>query len=181
MTIATRNGCDLCVAMHTARLPRWARRRGASSRALRSTPRPLPDQRLEAVRMFTPRVWTPLVTLGDEALQAFLDSGFTTPNALEIVLGIGAYTMSTLANRLTGAPVDEQLRAYRLTPWLGAHRPGLITPSDGPIHGGAARQHRARTGARALTGARGQRTGAGGRKVSRRRRCRGRGPRRCRR
>jgi len=30
-------------------------------------------------------------------------------NALEVVLGIGTYTMSTLANRLTGAPVDDQL------------------------------------------------------------------------
>ena len=38
--------------------------------------------------------------------------GFTRRNALEIVLGIGALTLSTLANRLTGAPVDEQLRAF---------------------------------------------------------------------
>jgi hypothetical protein len=29
-----------------------------------------------------------------------------------VVLGIGTYTMSTLANRLTGAPVDEPLREY---------------------------------------------------------------------
>jgi hypothetical protein len=28
------------------------------------------------------------------------------------VLGIGTYTLSTLANRLTGAPVDEPLRAF---------------------------------------------------------------------
>jgi hypothetical protein len=31
---------------------------------------------------------------------------------LEVVLGIGTYTMSTLANRLTRAPLDEQLRAF---------------------------------------------------------------------
>jgi hypothetical protein len=29
-----------------------------------------------------------------------------------VTLGIGAYTMSTLANRLTGAPVDPQLAAF---------------------------------------------------------------------
>jgi hypothetical protein len=28
---------------------------------------------------------------------------------LDVVLGIGTYTMSTLANRLTRAPLDEQL------------------------------------------------------------------------
>jgi hypothetical protein len=35
-----------------------------------------------------------------------------TRNRCHIVLGIGTYTMSTLANRLTGAPVDDQLAAY---------------------------------------------------------------------
>jgi hypothetical protein len=28
------------------------------------------------------------------------------------VLGIGTYTMSTLANRLTGAPLDEQFSEF---------------------------------------------------------------------
>jgi alkylhydroperoxidase family enzyme len=50
--------------------------------------------------------------VGDEALRAFLASGYTRQNALEVVLGIGTYTMSTLANRLTGAPVDDQLSAF---------------------------------------------------------------------
>jgi hypothetical protein len=31
-------------------------------------------------------------------------------------LGIGTYTMSTVANRLTGAPVDDQLAAYAWQP-----------------------------------------------------------------
>ncbi|HET9079849.1 MAG TPA: hypothetical protein VFO01_04960 [Trebonia sp.] len=42
----------------------------------------------------------------------FLARGFTRRNALEVVTGIGAYTLSTLANRLTGAPVDEELKAF---------------------------------------------------------------------
>jgi hypothetical protein len=46
------------------------------------------------------------------AAPAFLASGYTKQNALEVVLGIGTYTMSTLANRLTGAPVDDALRAF---------------------------------------------------------------------
>jgi AhpD family alkylhydroperoxidase len=113
MTIATRNGCHICVAMHTARLTAL----GADPdlvAALRDADRtgPLPDQRLEAIRAFTLRVLATAGDVGDAALRDFLASGYTAQNALEVVLGIGTYTMSTLANRLTGAPVDEQLAAY---------------------------------------------------------------------
>ncbi|MXG26299.1 hypothetical protein GRQ63_11465 [Streptomyces sp. YIM 132580] len=38
--------------------------------------------------------------------------GYTEQNALGVVLGIGAYTLSTLANRLTGAPVDAPLASF---------------------------------------------------------------------
>ena len=50
--------------------------------------------------------------MGDEALRSFLASGYTAQNALEVVLGIGTYTISTLANRLTGTPVNDQLTAF---------------------------------------------------------------------
>ena len=110
MTIATRNGCRLCVAMHTARLTALdadaeliaALRMGAA----------LADPRLDAVRVFTVRVLERAGDVGDDALRAFLAHGYTEQNALEVVLGIGTYTMSTLANRLTGAPVDEPLREF---------------------------------------------------------------------
>lgn len=73
---------------------------------------PLRDGSLEALRRFTRQVLDTAGDVGDTALRDFLASGYTTRNALEVVLGIGTYTMSTLANRLTGAPVDEQLAAY---------------------------------------------------------------------
>jgi ribosomal-protein-alanine N-acetyltransferase len=113
MTMATRNRCHICVAMHTARLTAL----GADPdliEALRDPDRaePLPDERLDAVRVFALRVLDTAGDVGDQALQDFLAAGYTTQNALEVVLGIGTYTMSTLANRLTGAPVDDQLAAY---------------------------------------------------------------------
>ncbi len=110
MTVATRNGCHICVAMHTARLAAL----GASpelTAALREAA-PLPDERLDAIRVFTLRVLDTAGDAGDQALRDFLARGYTTQNALEVVLGVGTYTMSTLANRLTGAPVDDQLAAY---------------------------------------------------------------------
>jgi AhpD family alkylhydroperoxidase len=113
MTVATRNRCHICVAMHTARLNALGADPGLIE-ALRDADctEPLPDERLDAVRVFTLRVLDTAGDVGDQALRGFLVAGFTTQNALEIVLGIGTYTMSTLANRLTGAPVDDQLAAY---------------------------------------------------------------------
>jgi len=72
----------------------------------------VPGPRLAAVREFTLRVLETAGDVGEPALRDFLAHGYTERNALEVVLGIGTYTMSTLANRLTGAPVDEQLREF---------------------------------------------------------------------
>jgi hypothetical protein len=39
----------------------------------------------------------------DEEIEEFLAAGYTTRNALEVMLGIGTYTMATFANRLIRA------------------------------------------------------------------------------
>ena len=59
---------------------------------------PVPDARLEAARAFAVRVLDTAGDPGEAALGEFL--------------GIGAYTLSTFANRLTGAPVDEPPSAF---------------------------------------------------------------------
>ena len=110
MTVATRNGCHICVAMHTAALT--ALDAGPELIAALRGSEPLGDEHLDAIRVFTLRVLDTAGDVGDAALRDFLACGYTTQNALEVVLGIGTYTMSTLANRLTGAPVDEELAAY---------------------------------------------------------------------
>jgi AhpD family alkylhydroperoxidase len=125
MTIATRHDCHVCVAMHTGRLtalgadtPVITALRGgtapgtAPENGTHGTSLPLTDPALEAVRLFTLRVLDSAGAVGDDALSEFLTHGYTPRNALEIVLGIGTLTMSTLANRLTGAPVDEPLAAF---------------------------------------------------------------------
>jgi AhpD family alkylhydroperoxidase len=109
LTVATRNGCHICIAMHTAKLAAL----GASPEvtgALREA-KPVPDERLAAAQSFALDVLSTAGAVGEESLAAFLAHGYTTRNALEVVFGIGTYTMSTLANRMTGAPVDYQLAA----------------------------------------------------------------------
>jgi AhpD family alkylhydroperoxidase len=104
MTMATRNGCELCVAMHTGTLVRLDA--DADLVADLRAGRPLREARLEAVRIFTVRVLETAGAVPDEEIAAFQDAGFTLQNALEIVLGIATYTLSTLTNRLTRAPMD---------------------------------------------------------------------------
>lgn len=109
MAVATRNGCHLCVAMHSARL----RGLGAGPELIRALAEeePLDDAQLDAVRRFTLEVLDTAGAVADEPLRSFLAAGYTARNALEVVLGVGAYTMSTFANRMTRAPIDEQLAA----------------------------------------------------------------------
>jgi AhpD family alkylhydroperoxidase len=113
MTIAARNDCHVCVAMHTAKLTSL----GANAdliAALRDQ-RAVENQRLEAIRVFTLDVIANAGAVSAGSLRNFLAHGYTSQNALEVVLGIGAYTMSTLANRMTQAPLDEQLKPFAWT------------------------------------------------------------------
>ncbi|MFC8271327.1 carboxymuconolactone decarboxylase family protein [Streptomyces sp. NPDC057271] len=87
LTVATRNQCRLCIGIHEAKLATLG-------------PAEHPE-RLEAVREFTHRLLAASGAVSDEELERFLGFGYTRQNALEVVLGIGAYTLSTLANRLT--------------------------------------------------------------------------------
>ncbi|MFF8832400.1 carboxymuconolactone decarboxylase family protein [Streptomyces sp. NPDC015131] len=101
MTVAARNGCQVCVDLHTRKL----RALGADPAvvtALRDGT-PLPDERLAAVRRFVEAAYATTGEVADEDLANFLAHDYTERNALEVVMGIGTYTMSTFANRLTRA------------------------------------------------------------------------------
>lgn len=101
MTVATRNGCEICIEMHTGKLKSFDADE-AVIEALREQ-KPVPDENLEAVRQFTLAVLETAGGVDDDTLHAFLSHGYTPRNALEVVMGIGTYTMSTLANRLIRA------------------------------------------------------------------------------
>ena len=108
-TVATRNTCHICIAMHTAKLTALDADPDLIT-ALREG-KPVPDERLAAVQAFTLDVLDAAGAVPDKSLQAFLAQGYTIRNALDVVLGVGTYTMSTLANRMTRAPLDYQLSA----------------------------------------------------------------------
>jgi AhpD family alkylhydroperoxidase len=111
MTIATHVGCHYCVAMHTALLVQQNTPEEAVCSLREATP--LADERLETLRTFTLAVLDGRGEVPRQVLDGFLDAGYTERNALEVVLGIGSYTLTTYANRLTQAPLDEAFEPFR--------------------------------------------------------------------
>ncbi|MEV1012995.1 MULTISPECIES: carboxymuconolactone decarboxylase family protein [unclassified Micromonospora] len=114
MALSTSHECHFCVALHTGKITEI----GASAAlitALRAGTK-LPEPRLEALRQFTLAVLEHRGAVPDEELEAFLAVGYQPRQALDVVLGVGAYTMSTFANRLTRAPLDPPLAAHAWTP-----------------------------------------------------------------
>ncbi|CAN5884267.1 carboxymuconolactone decarboxylase family protein [soil metagenome] len=113
LTVAHRAGCEVCVAMHAAIMAR-AVADAPLLEALRAQ-RPLADGRLEALRQFTRAVLASHGGVTDAELRAFLAAGFSRQQALDVVLGVGTYTLSTTANRLTRAPLDRPLEPFAWT------------------------------------------------------------------
>ncbi|MFF4877084.1 carboxymuconolactone decarboxylase family protein [Micromonospora sp. NPDC000668] len=114
LAVATTNECHVCVALHTGTLTRL----GATTElitALRAGTA-LPEPRLEALRQFTLAVLDHRGAVPDDVLDDFLTAGYQPRHALDVVLGVGTYTISTFANRLTRAPLDPPLAAHAWEP-----------------------------------------------------------------
>ncbi|GAA2972729.1 MULTISPECIES: carboxymuconolactone decarboxylase family protein [Streptomyces] len=116
LTMATKVQCHYCVAMHSAMLTKT----GADQeliQALRDR-KPLQDSKLEAMRVFTLAVMEGHGHVAPETMEAFLSAGYAKRNALEVVLGLGVYTISTYANRMTEAPLDDAFASFA---WHAEH------------------------------------------------------------
>lgn len=110
MTVARRHGCHLCTAMHTASLHRLG-----ADEALVAGLRDgaaLPSEQLEALRTFTLTVMDHYGAADHDAVDRLLAAGYDHRQALDVVLGVGVYTLSTYANRLTSAPVDAPFQPF---------------------------------------------------------------------
>lgn len=112
--VATRNACHYCVALHS-RLLALSKTEPTSIEALRAST-PLPDARLEALRRFTNAAIDARGDVDDGERDAFFRAGYTPRHALDVVVGIATYTLSTFANRMTRAPLDAPLEPFRWSP-----------------------------------------------------------------
>jgi len=102
--------CHYCVPAHTGIAKRMGVADGITD-ALRNN-MPLPDARLEALRTFTLSVVRNRGVVDDDAVQTFLDAGFTKRQILEVVLGIAQKVMSNYTNHLADTPVDAAFKKF---------------------------------------------------------------------
>jgi uncharacterized peroxidase-related enzyme len=114
LSLAVHNGCAYCVAMHSAVLARTPEH-AALVEHLRRGEAPT-DARLAALSRFTRSALVHAGEVDDAARAAFIAAGYSSEQALEIMLGIATYTLSTFINRLTAAPLDAAFSAFE---WEG--------------------------------------------------------------
>ena len=110
MSVAWENECHYCMAMHSALLA-GAPEHAATVAALREGT-PIPDPRLEALGRFVRAVVRQRGRVPADDWAALADAGFTEAQALEIVLGVGVYVLSTLLNVVTGAELDPPFAPF---------------------------------------------------------------------
>jgi uncharacterized peroxidase-related enzyme len=121
MTVAFEHGCHYCMAMHTAMQAGDALAQPIVA-ALR-TGEPLPEPRLDALRAFARALVVHRGHVPAPIADAFAAAGFTEQHALEVVLGVAVYTLSTFMNIVTDAPLDPPFAAFA---W---ERPATATAS----------------------------------------------------
>jgi AhpD family alkylhydroperoxidase len=101
MTMGRVNGCHFCINLHRRLLQ--SQQAPAALIAALEAGAPLEDGRLEALRGFVEASLEHRGDVPEATWVALREAGFSHAQALEITMGISAYTLTTFANRLVEA------------------------------------------------------------------------------
>lgn len=104
ITASVSNGCEYCVAAHST-APARQNLEAEVIQAVRDN-RPIADTKLEAFRNFVQTVTNNRGNVSDEEKAAFLESGYTPKNILEVIMVIGMKTLSNYTNHIAETPLD---------------------------------------------------------------------------
>lgn len=110
MTANFENNCKYCIAGHTWGM-KMAKMPDDVIIALREGT-PISDKKLEALRSFTKALLKTNGYVGEEKLKEFFDAGYNKRQALEILCGLAAKTISSMANALADTELDEMMKPY---------------------------------------------------------------------
>lgn len=109
-TINVEHECHYCVPAHTG-IAKSMKVDDTITDALRNET-PLPTKKLEALRNFTLSVIRGRGNVDDDAVQAFLDAGFSKRQILEVVLAAAQKVMSNYTNHLANTPIDKPFQKF---------------------------------------------------------------------
>jgi alkylhydroperoxidase family enzyme len=108
-------GHEYCVAAHSV-IAGMQQVPGDVVGAIREG-KPIADAKLEALRRFTSAVTKTRGRPAEDDSRAFLATGFTQAQILEVVLGVGMKTLSNYTNHIAGTPLDS---AFAKAAWSKA-------------------------------------------------------------
>lgn len=114
LAINVEHECHYCVPAHTM-IAQGAGVPEDVIEALRNE-RPLPDERLEALRTFTLKLVRNRGRVSESDLEAFHAAGFTERQVLEVILGIAQKTMSNYINAIAETPLDAAFQKHEWKP-----------------------------------------------------------------
>lgn len=109
-TISVENGCHYCVPAHSG-IARMMEVSEDIDNALRDE-KPLPDDKLEALRNFILAMMRKNGQVSDKDLKAFFDAGYGNRQVLEVLLGLAQKTLSNYTNHIAETPVDEPFKKF---------------------------------------------------------------------
>jgi uncharacterized peroxidase-related enzyme len=108
------NECDYCMAAHSA-IAGMQNVPAEVIDAIRND-RPINDHKLEALRIFANTVIEKRAHLATADIAAFLDTGYTKAQVLEVILGISFKTLSNYVNHVAKTPLDDAFAAQTWKP-----------------------------------------------------------------
>lgn len=111
MTANRFNGCDYCMAAHSA----ISHMSGVAPDVIESLRlgRAIADPKLEALRVFTLRVLESRGWPDEQDLARLTAAGYTRQTVLEVVLGLGMKLLSNFTNHIVGTPLDSVFEAQK--------------------------------------------------------------------
>lgn len=113
MTSNYENRCHYCMAGHSM-LMQMGKMPADVIEALREGT-PIADPKLEALRSFARELLVTRGHVGDARLQAFLDSGYSRRQALEVLTGLAAKLLSNFTNALAHTELDDPVKPLAWT------------------------------------------------------------------
>ncbi len=109
LSVSYANGCDYCMAAHSTS----AEKAGVDTaviEALRAG-RPLPDERLEALRRFVQALVDKRGWVDEADIEAFFEAGYGREHLLDCIMAVGMKTLSNYTNHIARTPLDEVFEA----------------------------------------------------------------------
>jgi len=108
LTVSAKNGCDYCVAAHSAGA-NMAKMPAEVLSALREQ-RDLPDAKLDALAKFTLAMLDQRGYMSEADLAAFTDAGFGQAHMLDLITIMAQKTMSNYFNHVAQTPLDDMFK-----------------------------------------------------------------------